>query len=169
MASQDNPSYRQLLFQNFRKEYEEFLSYNTPMVDTGLQRDQIEANKQRYPHTWRTVEKIGEPSRQSSIVNDENNDHYINWFDQAHEVHSKTVHNKSVPSVTYLPRSKSQHHWRFNADRLAVVSALCCIIGDMCRTNNPQEEVKSAHGKTIFHAIEVPDISFEDWLMRLAW
>jgi len=169
MASQDNPSHRQHLLQKFRNEYQEFLSCNTPIVDTRLQRHQIEPNKQRYPHTWRTVVKIGELSRQSSIVNDENNDRYKNCLDQGHLVHYKTVNNKSVTSVPYLPRSKSPQDWRFNADRLAVVSALCCAIKDMCRTNNRQEEVKSAQGKTIFHAIEVPDIPLDDWLMRLAW
>jgi len=165
-GSPDNRSCSHPLLKNFSKQHEEFWSLNTSIVDTKLRRNQIGANWHRYPATGRTAVRTGDPSRQNPMANEGSNCEMINYLNQAQSVHCESIPNKSIPC---LPRSYSLHDYRFNTDRLAVVSALCYAINHMCRTNNTQEDTKSTQTETIFHAFAVPDISFEDWLMRLAW
>jgi len=153
-----NPSRSHSLLRNFSKQ-----------LDPRLQRYQIGANFQTYPPAWRTAVKTGELSRQDPMVNEGSNGEMKNCLNQAQLAHCRSILNKSVPLVPCLLRSKSLHDYRFNTERLTVVSALCYAIKHMCRTNNRQEETKSSQPETIFHAFAVPDITLEDWLKRLAW
>jgi len=165
-GSPDNLSCSHPPLKNFSKQHEELGSLNTSIVDNRLQRNQVEANYHRYPPTRRTAVKTGDPSRQNPMANEGSNGEIKNCLNQAQSVHCKSIPNKSIPC---LPRSKSLHDYRFNTDRLEVVSALCYAINHMCRINNRQEDTKPTQTETIFHAFAVPDISLEDWLMRLAW